>query len=134
MACKTISKKADRTCAGKRDKKVAVFSRDIKPADISFKMDLTAQFSIWCMSKTVRGTERFDGTNTNRSPDTTWFYTAFGVKIEKKQILSINGKYFEVDRTENINEENKTLAIVCVELGNITESDGITELKTSKRK
>jgi hypothetical protein len=134
MACKTISKKADRTCTGKRDKKVEVFNRDIKPADISFQMDLTSQFSIWCMAETKRGTERFDGTNTNRSPDTTWFYTAFGVTIESKQILSLNGKYFEVDRTENMNMENITLAIVCVELGNIKDTDGITALKTSKRR
>jgi hypothetical protein len=134
MACRTISKKADRTCAGRRDKKVEVFSRDIAPADISFKTDLTSELSIWCSVETKRGVKIFDGTNTNRAPDTTIFYTAYGVDIESEQILSLNGKYFEVDRTDNMNMENRTLAIICVELGDIKAKDGITEIKTSKRR
>lgn len=117
MSCKTIKKKADRTCAGRRDKLVEVFSRDIVSDSFSFKMDLTSEFKIWCMAETKRGTSSFDGTNVNRGPDTTWFYTAYGVDIEKKRILKFNNKYFEVDRTENINLENRTLAIVCIELG-----------------
>ena len=132
MACKRISKRADLVCIGKRDKMVEFFNRKTLPTADSFTIDLKSDFTAWCMVETRRGVEKFDGTNVSRGPDTTVFYTDAGYepKLEKKQICKLNNKYFEVNRFDNINEENRTLEIVCTQLGDLTDSNG-DEIKTS---
>lgn len=127
-SCGFIKPKASRVCVGKMDQFVQAYSRKITPAEISHTQDLKPAFNFWAMIETRRGTSRFDGVNVERGADTTVFRTHYGVKFAKKQILKFNNKYFEVDRIENLNEENRFLEVTAIELGDIFDSDGTTPL------
>ena len=133
MSCGRIKPKASKTCTGNRNRLVEFFSRNIKPDSNSFTMDIQPVFSLWCQGGTVRPVKNHDGTNTERDSITVTFYHPYGVDVREKQLCKFNSKYFEVSSVENINMENRTLRIDCVELGNLFDSDGTTELQANWR-
>lgn len=125
-SCGYIKKKAGRVCSGDMDKLVPFYDRDTVPTDDSITIDIKPKFSAWCMIETRRGSSHWDGTNTNREPDTTVFWTRAGYKFEKKMLALWNGKYFEVDRDEDINEDGEFLEITAVETGFTVDTNGDT--------
>ncbi|RLC69262.1 MAG: hypothetical protein DRH97_00185 [Chloroflexi bacterium] len=131
--CGFIKKKAGRVCAGSMDKYVEFFDRETVPSIKSFSTELKPKFKAFCSVETRRGVQKFDGTNTNRGPDTTVMRTHDGYSFEKKMIAKLNNKFFEIDRFENLNEDNRFIEVTCIELGDETDSTGDDNL-TSLRK
>lgn len=132
MACSGyIRKKPSKVCAGSMDKLVQFFDRKTLPNTESFTINLVAKFSPWCSVETRIGSSVYNGTNVVRGADTTIFRTHNGYVFEKKMLAKLEGRYFEVDRFENLNEDNRFIEVTCIELGNAKDTDGTTDLETS---
>lgn len=120
-ACGFIKhKKPVKVCSGSKNKYIQIYNRDLKPNDISLEMDKTLFIGVWAMVKTKKPVAGFTGVNTERDESTHVFYISYRENIEKKQLIGLNGKNFEIKDFENIDEENVTLAVYAIELGDDT--------------
>lgn len=116
MACRKISKKADKVCIGDLKKSIKIINRAIEPADVSHTMDFTDFVSAYARIDTTKGNPFFNGVNIEDFPSHV-FYIRYGFTVEKNYTLEYASNYYNVLDVENLNEENRFLKISCVKNG-----------------
>lgn len=116
MGCGRIKKKADKVCIGDLKNLIKIIDREIEPADVSHTMNFDSFIEVRARIDTKLGGTFFNGVNTENG-DTHVFYIRFGVTVEQNYTIELNGNYYIVSTTENLNEESRFLKISAVKNG-----------------
>ena len=116
MACRKISRKADRICIGDLKKPIKIINRKIETSEVSHTMDFSDYVSCRARIDTKQGGQFFNQVNTDDAP-THIFYIRYGYTVEMNYTIELNGNYYLVRTVENLNEENRFLKISCTKNG-----------------
>ncbi len=111
-------------CSGDLIYEIDIIQRTIEPANISYDLDLEAEFEgVPAFIKTLGQKSKFDGSNTEITASHL-FVIRFIDEIEEDNSIFYNDKIFKILGTINLNEENRWLEIFTVERGVATAVDG----------
>lgn len=107
--CEKIRRQSKRICIGALNKRITINSRAIGApvgTEVDFTETFTKRFDTWAMIETIDGKTIFDDTNIERVI-THDFFIRYVPNITFQDWILYNGKYYDIVRVENFQEDNR---------------------------
>lgn len=118
--CVKISGKKRKICIGDFDKRIKIFSRQIKiqsDIDVDFNEEFIEQYEVWAMIHTSRGAELFDGVSLT-NPFTHKIYIRFKNGITQEHWIEFNNDKYDIIDVEDLEERHEILLLKSKIKGN----------------
>ncbi len=117
--CKFIKRSHRKICAGDLDTEITLENRDIVPplaGEVDFEEDFTNSVPVFSKVETTIGKTVFDGVNTD-TVITHKITIRFDSTVTTETWILLNGNRINIVQTENLEQRNEWLFLLCTDRG-----------------